>query len=130
MSDSFTTNDTSTVLRLSYAGHSVLLTGDIEKAAQRELIQTVDLHADVLLLPHHGSIADSLAEFLPSVGAAVLIRSSNERMAETISGLSDLADNAKLYNTADHGAVTIELTSAGIGVSSQLDEFTQKNRDR
>jgi len=49
-------NNTSLVLRASTPSLTLLLTGDIELLAQASLLTAgVDLHADVLKLPHHGS---------------------------------------------------------------------------
>ncbi|MFQ5496006.1 MAG: ComEC/Rec2 family competence protein, partial [Phycisphaerae bacterium] len=67
---SFTTNEASTVLRLTYAGRSILLTGDIEERAQRVLLasasvdQEASLRADVLVLPHHGAVEVNTAAFV------------------------------------------------------------------
>ena len=49
-------NDGSVVLRATTAAGSVLLSGDVEVAAQAQLLAAgVPLHADVLKMPHHGS---------------------------------------------------------------------------
>ncbi len=119
-------NDTSTVLRLSYAGWSVLLTGDIEDFGQRMMIEDGVKKADILALPHHGGVGEMLDEFLNAVGAEILIRSSNHRMAETHNGLRELVGSTRIYNTADVGAIQIVIRSTGqILVSSgrRLDPF-------
>ncbi|MBI4717233.1 MAG: ComEC/Rec2 family competence protein [Planctomycetes bacterium] len=113
-------NDASTVLRVSFAGRSVLLTGDIEDSAQRALLARGDLHADVLMLPHHGSVRPSSGDFLRAVGAGILVRSSHERLEDTLTGLQEIAGATPLYNTADVGAVRIELTAQGTAVSSVI----------
>ncbi|MBB5808266.1 competence protein ComEC [Saccharothrix ecbatanensis] len=60
-------NDASLVLRASTAAGRVLLTGDIELAGQADLLGGhVDLRADVLKVPHHGSRYSSPA-FLTAV---------------------------------------------------------------
>ncbi|TQM80546.1 competence protein ComEC [Saccharothrix saharensis] len=60
-------NDASLVLRASTAAGRVLLTGDIELAGQADLLGGhVDLRADVLKVPHHGSRYSSPA-FLAAV---------------------------------------------------------------
>ncbi|MEW2505013.1 ComEC/Rec2 family competence protein [Amycolatopsis sp. NPDC047767] len=62
-------NNSSVVLRATTAAGRVLLTGDVELAAQADLLaEGVDLHADVLKVPHHGS-RYSLPQFLEAVGA-------------------------------------------------------------
>ncbi len=49
-------NNSSLVLRVEVGGVRLLLTGDVEPEAQRELVRSgADLHVDVLKVPHHGS---------------------------------------------------------------------------
>jgi competence protein ComEC len=110
-------NDASTVIRLTYAGRSILLTGDIEEQAERALIQRGGLSADVLILPHHGSVEPSSKEFIDAVDPQLVIRSSNEPMARTDNGLEYVVGNRPLYNTADDGAVTIRIDETGSGIA-------------
>jgi competence protein ComEC len=62
-------NNRSCVLRIAAPGGRVLLTGDIERTAERELLRRAPglLHAEVLLVPHHGSATSSSAEFVDKV---------------------------------------------------------------
>ncbi|HET9735358.1 MAG TPA: DNA internalization-related competence protein ComEC/Rec2 [Burkholderiales bacterium] len=60
-------NDESCVLRVTTAGGAMLLTGDIERGAEMELARSGLAHADVLLVPHHGSRTSSSVEFLAAV---------------------------------------------------------------
>jgi competence protein ComEC len=70
-------NDRSLVLKIEVAGHAVLLPGDLEAEAERDLIHRgLDLHAEVLVLPHHGSRTSSSEEFLDAVGPIVAIASA------------------------------------------------------
>ena len=49
-------NNSSVVIRVHTAGRTLLLTGDIEVEAQQAMVRDgVDLRADVLKVPHHGS---------------------------------------------------------------------------
>lgn len=60
-------NNASVVLRATTAAGTILLTGDVEAEAQADLLATgVDLRADILKVPHHGS-----GVFLPEFFAAV-----------------------------------------------------------
>jgi competence protein ComEC len=69
-------NDMSIVVRISHDGRSVLLTGDVEVTAQRELLwRPALLRAGVLKVPHHGG-ATSLPEFIAAVGASDAIISA------------------------------------------------------
>lgn len=67
-------NQSSVVVRADVEGFSVLLTGDIEPAAQGALIATVprSLDVDVLKVPHHGSI-DQHPEFVAATSPAVAL---------------------------------------------------------
>ena len=73
------TNAMSCVLRISNGAQTALLVGDIEQAQEAQLLArsqntsdaqvlpSVNLHADVLLVPHHGSKTSSSAAFLEAV---------------------------------------------------------------
>ncbi|MFI9813586.1 DNA internalization-related competence protein ComEC/Rec2 [Saccharothrix variisporea] len=66
-------NDASLVLRASTPAGRVLLTGDVELAGQAGLLDApVDLRADVLKVPHHGSRYSSPA-FLAAVRPKVAL---------------------------------------------------------
>jgi competence protein ComEC len=60
-------NNMSCVLRISTAGGAMLLTGDIERQAEFEILQRESLSSEVLLVPHHGSRTSSTVEFIAAV---------------------------------------------------------------
>ena len=74
-------NNRSCVLRVSGPGGSVLLTGDIEAAAEQQLVRRYRgaLAADVLLAPHHGSATSSSAGFVQTVRPREVIYSAGFR---------------------------------------------------
>ena len=63
------TNDRSCVLRVEGASGSLLLTGDIEAAAEHWLRRHARVKADIVLVPHHGSTSSSTPDFVEAVGA-------------------------------------------------------------
>ena len=58
-------NDCSVVVRLTFGERSFLLTGDIEKLTEAELVAgTKDLRSDIVKVPHHGSKTSSTQSFV------------------------------------------------------------------
>ena len=112
-----TTNDTSTVIRVSCRGRSILLTGDIEAYAIGELLRRGGLAADVLVLPHHGGVERNTAEFLAAIDPRVCMRSSYRRADQTSQELLEAVGERVHFNTADDGAVTLVIDETGLTVS-------------
>jgi len=70
-------NQASLVVRIEVGGSRILLSGDIEAAAEAALVSSgADLRADLLELPHHGSRTSATAAFLRAVAPAVAIASA------------------------------------------------------
>ncbi|GHG00808.1 MULTISPECIES: ComEC/Rec2 family competence protein [Amycolatopsis] len=71
--DGTTINNSSVVLRAETTAGRILLTGDVELAAQADLLADIgDLKAEVLKVPHHGS-RYSLPSFLAAVAPRVAL---------------------------------------------------------
>jgi competence protein ComEC len=74
------TNDLSCVLRVEGQGASLLLTGDIEARDERILVGSgTELHADVLVVPHHGSRTSSTPAFIEAVAPSVAMITNGYR---------------------------------------------------
>lgn len=71
------TNNRSCILQVSNSSGKVLLTGDIEKVAERVLMKLYGskLHSTVLIVPHHGSNTSSSRKFLQTVAPSYAILS-------------------------------------------------------
>ncbi len=59
-------NDSSCVLRVASGRHALLLSGDVERAAEQTLLDydRGALNVDLLIVPHHGSATSSTAPFV------------------------------------------------------------------
>ncbi len=113
------TNDTSLVIRLTHAGRSILLTGDIDRAAQESLLASgVDLSADVLVLPHHGSVNEATADFISAVDPLYVLQSSHHRRGPMALALKGMVADYRSFSTSEHGAITVALQRQGLAVWS------------
>lgn len=63
------TNNLSCVIKITAPGGSVLMTADVEKLVEAELIARAgsELQSDVLIVPHHGSKTSSTDAFIDAV---------------------------------------------------------------
>lgn len=67
-------NDGSLVLAVHLGDRRILVTGDIEAAGEAWLVGSgIDVGADVLVVPHHGSNTSSTAPFVRAVAPAIAI---------------------------------------------------------
>ena len=71
-------NDSSCVIKISDGKHSVLLTGDISKRVEKQLLafDADKLASTVLLAPHHGSNSSSTTEFISAVKPQYVVYSA------------------------------------------------------
>ncbi|MDE3166368.1 MAG: ComEC/Rec2 family competence protein, partial [Acidobacteriota bacterium] len=67
-------NDDSLVLRVTYGSRSFLLTGDVERPLERQMLDAGEIRpADVLKVSHHGSRTSSTEDFLDAVHPAFAV---------------------------------------------------------
>ena len=72
-------NDSSLVLKITFGKISFLIPGDISADVEKQLIKSkIDLHSDVLVVPHHGSAHSSSAEFIKAVACRYAIVSAGK----------------------------------------------------
>ena len=116
------TNNDAIVVRATYDGHVVLIATEPEEPAQEVLLESgVDLHADVLKVPHHGA-ATSVPEFFDAVDAEVAVVSVGENdyghpTAFTLDAL--VASGAEVWRTDRHGTITVLFTGPTPSVESE-----------
>ena len=115
------TNDASLVIRLDYAGHRILLGGDIGDEGEAELLDRraarIELACDVLKVPHHGSRHASSGAFLDAVSPTVAVASAGKFNRFGLPSPAALARYARrdiqVLRTDRDGAVTITVDRAG-----------------
>ena len=122
-------NNASCVIQISAGDRRVLLTGDIEAAAERSLLSAGLLApVTVALIPHHGSKTSSSAAFVEALSANLAIVSSGyaNRWGMPREDVVDrwAATGARVINTADSGLVSIRLCA-----DSSRETVVQQRKD-
>lgn len=107
-------NDNSLAVRLVHGRVTMLLPADVGEAGEQELLEEHarspgDLHADVLLAPHHGSPTSSSRAFLEAVRPSAIIVScaqgKSAPRAEVLERYERLG--ARVWRTDQSGLVTV-----------------------
>ena len=117
-------NDRSCVLAITGRNGGALLPGDVELAGETLLGSRYgsELAADVLIVPHHGSRTSSSAAFVARVAPRYAVVSAGYRNRygfphpDVVARYRDIG--AEVLNTAEQGALTVELRSDGIHVDA------------
>lgn len=106
-------NNSSCVLRIHSSNGSLLLPGDIELPVEQRLLQqAINLRADVVLAPHHGSLSSNSTSFIEAVSPSAVIVTAglwnrfDLPKSEVISRYADRDIN--VLNTARCGALLID----------------------
>jgi len=106
-------NDRSAVLLIEFAGRRILLCSDIEKPAQKRLLQLLGgLKLDVVVAPHHGSIKTLAGGFLKDLGASRVLTSCSSKQYRLKRVLGEV-EGAEVFHTATDGAITVTITPRG-----------------
>lgn len=106
-------NDQSLVCLLEFAGKRILLCSDIETPAQRQIMrQYPALKADVVVVPHHGSVRTLDDEFLAQLEPRILVCSCGRADYEQGRVLEG-PEGIPLVITALDGAAAICINRAG-----------------
>ncbi|RYV01822.1 DNA internalization-related competence protein ComEC/Rec2 [Shewanella sp. OPT22] len=114
-------NDGSCVLKVTDGDQSVLLTGDIEKYAERELLKLgLDLNSTVMLAPHHGSKTSSSEAFIAAVKPEVVLAAAGYQnhwgfpKSEVVKRYKLFSD--KIYVSGNSGQVTLTFNASGLEI--------------
>jgi competence protein ComEC len=122
-------NNDSIVLRIQFGEHSILLTGDIEKAAERFLIASQQqLDVNVVKVPHHGSKTSSTDVFVQATKPAFAIISvgRNSRFGHPHQEVVERwqASGATVLTTGDCGTITITTDGRHLSLQKYIEPQT------
>lgn len=114
-------NNNSIVAKLNYKSFSILLTGDIEKIAENEILKEYEnsniLNANILKVAHHGSKSSSINEFLEKVKPQIALIGVGEEntFGHPNEGVLKRLENinTKIYRTDKKGEITIKINRKG-----------------
>lgn len=114
----YSDNNASCVLQISNGRFSVLLPGDIDSRTEQFVLrQWPQLHADILLAPHHGSRTSSHPQFVETLHPAYVIFSSGylNQFNHPHPQVVKLYTNSGTIglNTAETGAISWDLPPHG-----------------
>jgi len=122
----FSGNDTSLVIRLTYGEVSFLFAGDVEAAAEEEILSTeVDLRSTIIKVPHHGSKSSSTTPFLARIHPKFAVFSArggtrglpNPHIVKRYESMG-----TKIYRTDRDGAISFVTDGKEIKVRTFLGE--------
>ena len=121
-------NPASVVVRVEYGAGSALLTGDLDSAGERRLMElSPTLSTDLLQVGHHGSAGSSTLRFVAQVApeyAVVSVGAKNRYGHPSASVVRKfeyvLGDTARFFRTDRDGSVRFELWP-GLGVVARGD---------
>jgi competence protein ComEC len=117
-------NDTSLVLRVNCKGHSIIFTGDMEAVGQSGTVSCnppQKVHADVLVLPHHGSWDKWVLQFTKDVhpDIALISTAHQPQFADSPTGQGRreyynwLTRNTHMYSTLARGWIRLTFAPDG-----------------
>jgi competence protein ComEC len=115
-------NNRGCVLRISIGNQHILLTADIEKESEQQLLKehTDKLPGTLLVVPHHGSKTSSTDEFIAAMrpGYAVFTVGYRNRFGhpkqEVVQRYAD--GGSTLLRSDEDGAILIEMNTQGLQV--------------
>jgi len=107
-----TDNSNSIVLRLEYGGRRILLTGDLEREGLIRLMESERMKTDILLSPHHGSLAANSADFARWTNPERLIVSCRDDSVRQRL-VKNFGDAVPILTTARFGAIRCKIRSDG-----------------
>ncbi|MEM6808658.1 MAG: DNA internalization-related competence protein ComEC/Rec2 [Pseudomonadota bacterium] len=104
-------NNGSCVVRVTAGDTTLLLAGDVEAHAERELVALRAVGAQATTVPHHGSITSSTPPFVRASGARIAVASTD------VGGRWTLPAPTVVARWRDAGAELVTTSRAGVGLA-------------
>ena len=114
-------NNNSIVLRLTFGGREFLFTGDIEKNAEKRLLENPSfLQADIVKVAHHGSRTSSIKEFIEATKAeyAIIPVGRKSPFGHPHKEVSERwkKSGARVLTTGERGTITVSTNGKDLHV--------------
>ena len=129
--DRVPTNNDSLAFRLRLKDRKFLLTGDVERRVEAQMLkEEVPLASDLLKVAHHGSRSSTLPEFLDRINPLWAVISVAEHSPfghphlEVVERLKQR--RIAVFRTDRHGAVTVTTDGKRLEVQSYLENQTER----
>ncbi len=109
-------NNASVVVLATIEGRGILLTGDIEREAQAEIMREVkSVDVDVVKAPHHGSanLDEGFASWASAEIALISVGKDNDYGHPAPEALNEWS-GAEIFRTDQDGAVALSLSPEGV----------------
>lgn len=115
-------NEDSCVIRITDGKYSVLLTGDMEKQAEKQIAEIADalVQSDLMSSPHHGSRSSSTDALIEKINPQFVIHSAgyfnrwHHPHAEIVERYAK--HDVKQFNTAVDGLVTVSFADGAFNI--------------
>lgn len=124
-------NDYSVATKITHGGNSFLITGDLGKQSEKELINRgCNLSAKVLQAGHHGSRESSIKQFLEKVHPSYAViqcgagNSYGHPHDEALERISKYAE--KIYRNDKDGTIVFESDGKGMNINFEKSDNQQK----
>jgi competence protein ComEC len=117
-------NTRSLVLLVKHAGHSLLLTGDLEGPGMDRVLSLGLASVDILMAPHHGSRRNNLPRLAEAAAPSVVISCEGPPRSATRDPDPYLAPGRQFLGTYQHGAITVRSHQTGLVIETFVTKQT------
>jgi competence protein ComEC len=111
-------NARSLVLKVTHAGHTILLTGDLEGAGLQRVLRLPRPRLDIFMAPHHGSPLTNTADLADWARPRVVVACNGPRHSLVDVAKRYTPRGAEYLSTWSEGAITVRSHASGMVVET------------